>query len=61
MVPVLFLFLMTAFAETLELVWKQMDIPILSVMMAANKNLANGKIFSHIRGSAMSLITLKTC
>jgi hypothetical protein len=47
MAPVLFLFLMTAFAETLELVWKQMDILILSVMMAANENLANGKICSH--------------
>ncbi len=47
MVPVLFLFLMTAFAETLELVWKQMDILILSVMTTANKNLANGKICSY--------------
>jgi hypothetical protein len=47
MAPVLFLFLMTAFAETLELIWKQMDILILSVMMAANKNLTNGKICSH--------------
>jgi hypothetical protein len=47
MAPVLFLFLMTAFAETLKLVWKQMDIPILSVMTAANENLADGKIFSH--------------
>ncbi len=47
MALVLFLFLMTAFAETLELAWKQMDIPILSVMMAANKNLADGKICSH--------------
>ncbi len=47
MVPVLFLFLMTAFAETLKLVWKQMDIPILSVMTATNKNLADGKICSH--------------
>ncbi len=47
MVPALFLFLMIAFAETLQLVWKQMDIPILSVMTAADKNLANGKICSH--------------
>jgi hypothetical protein len=47
MVPVLFLFLMTAFAETLKLVWKQMDIPILSVMMTADKNLPEGKICSH--------------
>jgi hypothetical protein len=56
MVPVLFLFLMTAFAETLELVWKQMNIPILSVMMAANKNLANGKICSH----TLAMFRLKT-
>ncbi len=47
MAPVLFLFLMTAFAETLKLVWKQMDIPILSVMTTADKNLANGKICGH--------------
>jgi hypothetical protein len=47
MVPVLFLFLITAFAETLELVWKQMDISILGVMTAANENLADGKICSH--------------
>jgi hypothetical protein len=47
MAPVLFLFLMTAFAETLELVWKHMDIPILSVMTTADENLANGKICSH--------------
>ena len=38
MVPVLFLFLMTAFAETLELVWKDHDIPILSVMTAADEH-----------------------
>jgi hypothetical protein len=47
MVPVLFLFLMTAFAETLKPVWKQIDILILSVMTTANKNLADGKICSH--------------
>jgi hypothetical protein len=32
MAPVLFLFLMTALAETLELIWKERDIPILRVM-----------------------------
>ncbi len=47
MAPVLFLFLMTAFAATLELVWKQMDIPILSVMTTADENLADGKLCSH--------------
>jgi len=29
MAPVLFLFLMTAFSETLEIVWREQDIPIL--------------------------------
>jgi len=47
MAPVLFLFLMTAFAKTLELVWKDQDIPILSVMIAADEHLAEGKICSH--------------
>jgi hypothetical protein len=47
MVHILFLFLMTAFAKTLELVWKQHDIPILSVMMATGKNIIKGKICSH--------------
>ncbi len=48
MVPILFLFLMTAFAETLKLVWKQLNIPILSVMMASYENPASEKICSHI-------------
>jgi hypothetical protein len=48
MAPVLFLFLMTAFAETLEIVWKQEDIPVLSVMTAAGDNLIDGKICSHM-------------
>ena len=47
MAPVLFLFLMTAFAETLEIVWKDQDIPILSVMTATDEHLAEGKICSH--------------
>jgi hypothetical protein len=47
MAPVLFLFLMTAFAETLEIVWKQQDIPVLSVMTAAGDDLIDGKICSH--------------
>ncbi len=41
MAPVLFLFLMTAFAETLEIVWREKEIPILSVMMASDDNLIN--------------------
>ena len=47
MALVLFLFLMTAFAETLELVWKDHDIPVLSVMTAADEHFEKGKICSH--------------
>ena len=47
MAPVLFLFLMTAFVKTLELVWKERDIPILRVMTTANDHIAEGKICSH--------------
>jgi hypothetical protein len=47
MVPVLFLFLMTAFAKTLELEWRKLDIPILSVMTATDEHIADGKICSH--------------
>jgi hypothetical protein len=47
MAPVLFLFLVTAFAETLGIVWKDQGIPILSVMTAADEHLAEGKICSH--------------
>ena len=47
MTPVLFLLLMTAFTETLELVWKDQDIPILRVMTAADEHFAEGKICSH--------------
>ncbi len=48
MAPVLFLFPMTAFAETLEIVWNQQDIPVLSVMTAAGNYLIDGKICSHM-------------
>jgi len=47
MAPVIILFLMTAFAKTLEIVWKDQDIPILSVTTAADEDLAEGKICSH--------------
>jgi len=47
MAPILFLFLVTAFAETLGIVWKDQGIPILSVMTAADEHLAEGKICSH--------------
>jgi hypothetical protein len=47
MKPVLFLFLMSAFAKTLDIVWKEQGIPILSVMTAADDQLAEGKICTH--------------
>jgi hypothetical protein len=47
MAPVLFLFLMTAFAKTLEIEWRKTDIPILGVMTSADKHMADGKICSH--------------
>ena len=47
MAPVLFLFLMTAFAETLKIVWREKKITILSVMTASNDNLINGENCSH--------------
>ena len=47
MAPVLFLFLMTAFAETLEIVWRQQEISIVSVMTAKGDNMIDGKICSH--------------
>jgi hypothetical protein len=43
MAHVLFLFLMTAFAQTLELEWKKLGIPILSVMTAGIEHLPTGK------------------
>jgi hypothetical protein len=49
MAPVLFLFLVTAFADTLKIVWKQQEIPIVTVMTAANNNLIDGNICSHTR------------
>jgi len=44
---VLFLFLMTAFAETLEIVWKQQEIPVVSVVTATGENMINGRLCSH--------------
>ncbi len=56
MAPVLFLFLMTAFTETLEIVWREQEIPILSIMMASKDNLINGKICSHTPAMSTSKI-----
>jgi hypothetical protein len=47
MAPVLFFFLMTAFAETLVIVWKQQEIPVVSVVTATGENMINGRICSH--------------
>ena len=47
MAPVLFLVLMTAFAKTLEILWRKQAIPILKVMTASDNNMIKGKICSH--------------
>jgi hypothetical protein len=47
MAPVLFLFLMTAFVESLEIVRRQQEIPILSIMTTSKGNLIDGKICRH--------------
>ncbi len=45
--PVLFLFLMTAFAETLELKWKREKIEAVTVMTAADDQIWEGRLCSH--------------
>jgi len=47
MAPVLLLFLVTAFGETLEIVWQEQAIPILRVMTTSDDNMIKGKICSH--------------
>jgi hypothetical protein len=47
MAPVLLLFLMTAFAETLELEWKRKKIEVVTAMIAANDEIGKGKLCSH--------------
>jgi hypothetical protein len=47
MAPVLFLFLITAFAETLKIVWKQQGILILNVTTTTYDKLSKGRICSH--------------
>ncbi len=47
MAPVLFLFLMTAFAETLEIEWKHEKIKVVAVMIAANDQIWEGQLCSH--------------
>ncbi len=50
MVPVLFLFLMSAFAETLELEWKNASIEVCKVKSVISLQLANGggKLQGHL-------------
>ena len=47
MAPVLFFFLMTAFAETLELEWKRQNIKVVTVMTAANDQIQEDLLCSH--------------
>ena len=47
MAPVLFLFLMTAFAETLELEWKREKIEVVTAMIAADDDIGKGQLCSH--------------
>ncbi len=47
MAPVLFIFLMTAFAETLELEWKHETFKVITVMTAADDQIQNGQHCSH--------------
>jgi len=46
MAPVLFLFLMTVFAETLELEWKHEEIEVVTAMIAANDDIRKGQLCS---------------
>ncbi len=47
MAPVLFLFLMTAFAETLEMEWKCENIKVVTVMTASDDLIQHGQLNSH--------------
>ena len=47
MSPVLFLFLMTAFAETLDSVWDEANIPRAEFHHTPLDNLENGQLISH--------------
>jgi hypothetical protein len=43
MAPVLFLFLMSAFAETLKIEWKNSSISVCTVQSVIGTDLANGR------------------
>jgi hypothetical protein len=61
MVPVLFLFLMTALAQTLGLEWTKLNIPILSVMITGDEHLADGKVCSHVMMPDCCLQGIQPC
>ncbi len=44
MAPVLFLFLVTTFVETLEIEWKREKIEVVTVMTAANDQIWEGQL-----------------
>ena len=46
MAPVLFLFMMNAFAESLEIEWKRNEIPVLTVMTTDSNNIKEGQVCS---------------
>ncbi len=47
MAPVLFLFLMTAFAETLEIEWQKQNIKVCTVMTSGDEHIGRGQLSSH--------------
>ena len=59
MALVIFLFIMNAFAESLEIEWKQKGIPVLAVMTTEDDNMGKGHICSHTKAmSGSRLLTL---
>jgi hypothetical protein len=48
MAPILFLFLMSAAAETLKIAWKQAGIKVLTVAHSPDEDLATGCLRGHI-------------
>ena len=58
MAPVLFLFMMNAFAESLETVWKQTEIPVLKVMTTNTNIIKDGQVCSHTQALYKSKTSL---
>ena len=61
MAPVLFLFMMNAFAESLEIVWKQKEITVLKVMTTNADAIEDGQVCSHTQAmyKSKSLTTVE--